>query len=100
VEAPVWDPSSTTGSYQIIFRNRNGTRGAEVSLRIQGDNLFLSSLVAVDADTGEYKWHYQETPSDEWDYDSAQGIILTQLQINGVQRQVLLHAPKKWFFSM
>jgi len=62
------------------------------------DNLFTSSLIALKPDTGEYVWHYQENPSDEWDYDSAQQIILADLTINGQGRQVLLHAPKNGFF--
>jgi quinohemoprotein ethanol dehydrogenase len=63
-----------------------------------GDNLFLSSIVAVDAKTGEYRWHYQETPGEEWDYTSTQSIVLADLPIKGEQRQVLMHAPKNGFF--
>ena len=62
------------------------------------DNLFTSCLVALRPDTGEYVWHYQEDPADEWDYDSAQQIILADLHIDGRLRQVLLHAPKNGFF--
>lgn len=62
------------------------------------DNLFLSSIVAVNADTGEYAWHYQEVPGDMWDYDSDESIILADLTINGQARKVLLHAPKNGFF--
>lgn len=62
------------------------------------DNLYLSSVVAVDANTGEYKCHYQETPGETWDYTATQPIILTRLTIGGVERQVLLHAPKNGFF--
>jgi quinohemoprotein ethanol dehydrogenase len=64
----------------------------------KGDNLFISSIVAVDADTGSYKWHYQETPGDQWDYDSIADITLTELDIDGARRKVLLHAPKNGFF--
>jgi len=63
-----------------------------------GDNLFLSSIVALDADTGEYRWHYQTTPSDTWDYTATQHMILTTLSINGEQRKVLMQAPKNGFF--
>jgi alcohol dehydrogenase (cytochrome c)/quinohemoprotein ethanol dehydrogenase len=63
-----------------------------------GDNLFICSIVALKADTGEYVWHYQETPGDAWDYDSNQSIILADLNINGSARKVLLHAPKNGFF--
>ncbi|MBX5461427.1 MAG: PQQ-dependent dehydrogenase, methanol/ethanol family [Steroidobacteraceae bacterium] len=63
-----------------------------------GDNLFLCSIVALDVKTGEYRWHYQETPGEEWDYTCTQSIVLADLEINGKQRQVLLHAPKNGFF--
>jgi PQQ-dependent dehydrogenase (methanol/ethanol family) len=63
-----------------------------------GDNLFLSSIVALDADTGEYQWHYQTTPGDTWDYTATQHIILADLEIDGEQRKVLMQAPKNGFF--
>ncbi|WP_417547499.1 PQQ-dependent dehydrogenase, methanol/ethanol family [Marinobacter segnicrescens] len=63
-----------------------------------GDNLFLASIVALDPDTGEYQWHYQETPADNWDYTSTQDIILADLPVDGETRKVLLHAPKNGFF--
>jgi len=62
------------------------------------DNLFTSSIVALKPDTGEYVWHYQENPGDEWDYDSDEQIILADLKIDGHLSQVLLHAPKNGFF--
>jgi quinohemoprotein ethanol dehydrogenase len=63
-----------------------------------GDNLFLCSIVAVDAATGEYRWHYQESPGEEWDYTCTQSIVQAQLTIDGRERRVLLHAPKNGFF--
>ena len=60
----------------------------------QGDNLFLSSIVAVDAKTGAYRWHYQVDPGDSWDYNSAMDIELADLTIGGVHRKVLMTAPK------
>lgn len=64
----------------------------------KGDNLFLSSIVAVNADTGEYAWHYQTTPGDAWDFTATQHMILAELPINGKQRKVLMQAPKNGFF--
>ena len=66
----------------------------------KGDNLFISSIVALDADTGAYKWHYQETPGDQWDYDAVQNMTLADLTIDGKPRKVLMHAPKNGFFYM
>ena len=63
-----------------------------------GDNLFLSSIVAVDADTGVYKWHYQTTPEDNWDYTAVQDMSLADMEIDGEMKKVLLQAPKNGFF--
>jgi len=63
-----------------------------------GDNLFLSSILALDADTGEYAWHYQTTPGENWDYNSAMDIVLAELEWEGKSRHVLMHAPKNGFF--
>jgi quinohemoprotein ethanol dehydrogenase len=63
-----------------------------------GDNLFLSSIVAVNADSGAYLWHYQTTPGDQWDYTATQQMILADLVINGVSRKVIMQAPKNGFF--
>lgn len=63
-----------------------------------GDNLYLASIVALNPDTGEYVWHYQETPGDHWDYTSTQSLILADLQIDGRMRKVIMHAPKNGFF--
>jgi quinohemoprotein ethanol dehydrogenase len=63
-----------------------------------GDNLFLSSIVALNADDGSYVWHYQTTPGDSWNYSAVESIVLADLEINGVERKVLLQAPKNGFF--
>ncbi|RDI10050.1 quinohemoprotein ethanol dehydrogenase [Comamonas sp. AG1104] len=63
-----------------------------------GDNLYLGSIVALDPDTGAYKWHYQETPGDNWDFTSAQDIVQADIRIDGKLRKVLLHAPKNGYF--
>lgn len=63
-----------------------------------GDDLFLDSIVAVDASTGRMKWWYQETPNDSWDYDATAPMVLADLRINGQVRKVLMQAPKNGFF--
>lgn len=63
-----------------------------------GDNLYLSSIVALNADKGELEWHYQTTPGETWDYTATQQIILADLNIEGVSRKVLMQAPKNGFF--
>jgi len=63
-----------------------------------GDNLFLASIVALDADTGKYCWHYQINPGESWDYNAAMDIELATLSIDGKPRKVLMQAPKNGFF--
>ena len=63
-----------------------------------GDNLFLASIVALDADTGAYVWHYQVNPGESWDYVADMDIELADLAIGGRMRPVILHAPKNGFF--
>ncbi|QQS49559.1 MAG: PQQ-dependent dehydrogenase, methanol/ethanol family [Acidobacteriota bacterium] len=63
-----------------------------------GDNLYLSSILALKPDSGELVWHYQTTPGDSWDYTATQHMILADLQIDGKSRKVLMQAPKNGFF--
>ena len=63
-----------------------------------GDNLFVSSIVALDVATGRMKWYYQETPGDSWDYAATSHMILADLQWNGQVRQVIMQAPKNGIF--
>jgi quinohemoprotein ethanol dehydrogenase len=63
-----------------------------------GDNLFLCSIVALDADTGKYAWHYQTTPGETWDYNSNMDMVLADLKIDGKPVKALMHAPKNGFF--
>jgi quinohemoprotein ethanol dehydrogenase len=63
-----------------------------------GDNLFLASIVALDAKTGAYRWHYQTTPGETWDYTATQPIILADLTVDGRARKVAMQAPKNGFF--
>ncbi|WP_370236511.1 MULTISPECIES: PQQ-dependent dehydrogenase, methanol/ethanol family [Henriciella] len=87
---------------QVIFGVGNGSPW-NANLRdpnSDGDNLFVSSIVAVNADTGEYNWHYQTTPRDNWDYTATQHIMLADLPLgeNGASRRVAMQAPKNGFF--
>ncbi len=63
-----------------------------------GDNLFLSSIVALKPDTGEYVWHYQTTPGETWDYTATQHIIVADLKWGDKTRRVVMQAPKNGFF--
>jgi quinohemoprotein ethanol dehydrogenase len=63
-----------------------------------GDNLYLSSIVSLNPDTGEYNWHYQETPAETWDYTATQQIMLADMEWQGENKKVIWHAPKNGFF--
>ncbi len=63
-----------------------------------GDNLYLSSIVALRPETGKYVWHFQTTPGDNWDYNAAQSLVLADLTIQGRPRKVIMQAPKNGFF--
>jgi PQQ-dependent dehydrogenase (methanol/ethanol family) len=96
----VWDSISYDPDLNLVyFGAGNGSPWSAVN-RSDGksDNLFLSSIIAVNADTGQYVWHYQPTPDDSWDYDATQHLMLADLPINGVPRKVLMQASKNGFF--
>lgn len=63
----------------------------------KGDQLYSSSIIALDPDTGKYVWHYQVNPRDAWDYGSNTQITLADLTIEGRPRRVLMQAPKNGF---
>ena len=63
-----------------------------------GDNLYLSSILALRPDTGEQVWYFQTTPGDAWDFTATQQMILADLMIDGRLRKVLMQAPKNGFF--
>ena len=71
-----------------------GRTGTETFEADGGDNLYLSSIVAVDVATGAYRWHYQTTPGDTWDYTATQPLTLADLEIEGKTRKVIMQAPK------
>jgi quinohemoprotein ethanol dehydrogenase len=97
---PVWDAISFDPKLNLLyFGVGNGVQWAR-SARSEGkgDNLYLASIVALHADTGEYAWHYQATPGEEWDFDAVQQLVLADLRIDGKPRQVLMQANKNGFF--
>jgi quinohemoprotein ethanol dehydrogenase len=65
---------------------------------VSGDNLYTCAIVALDADSGKYLWHYQVNPRDAWDFDAAEQMTLAELNVAGRQRKVLMQAPKNGFF--
>ncbi|MEH6635148.1 MAG: PQQ-dependent dehydrogenase, methanol/ethanol family [Halioglobus sp.] len=96
----VWDAMAYDPELDLLyFGVGNGTPwNREIRSPGGGDNLYLSSIVAVRPDTGEYVWHYQTTPGETWDYTATQHIILADITIGGEVRKVLMQAPKNGFF--
>jgi PQQ-dependent dehydrogenase (methanol/ethanol family) len=97
---PVWDAISYDPKLDLIyFGTGNGVQWARSARSAgKGDNLYLSSIIALHADTGEYAWHYQATPGEEWDFDAVQQLVLADLNIEGKPRHVLMQANKNGFF--
>jgi len=96
----VWDSMAHDPELDLLYIGvGNGTPwNQEIRSPGGGDNLFLSSIVALRPDTGEYVWHYQTTPGETWDYTATQHILLAELEIDGRSRKVLMQAPKNGFF--
>ena len=96
----IWDAMAYDPELDLLYVGTGNGSPWNQHLRSPagGDNLFLASIVALRPDTGEYVWHYQNTPGDTWDYTSTQHMILADLEIEGQMRQVLMQAPKNGFF--
>ena len=93
--AMTFDPTTRS----IILGVGNGSPwNHKVRSAGQGDNLFLASVVALDADSGAYKWHYQVNPGESWDYNASMDMALADLMIDGRSRKVLMTVPKNGFF--
>jgi PQQ-dependent dehydrogenase (methanol/ethanol family) len=96
----VWDSMAYDPQLDLLYIGvGNGASwNRQIRSAGKGDNLYLSSIVALRPDTGEYVWHFQTTPGDEWDYTATQHMILADLRIGGKLRKVLMQAPKNGFF--
>lgn len=91
----VWDSITyDPATNLVLFGTGNAEPWNPAAMGREGDALYTSSIVAVNADTGEYAWHFQETPEDRWDFDSAAQITIADIDVNGQKRHVAIHAPK------
>ena len=95
-----WDSIVYDTKTDLLFVGTGNGSPWNHTIRSQGkgDNLFLSSILALKPETGEYVWHYQTTPGDNWDYTATQQIMIADLPIGGRQRHVVMQAPKNGFF--
>lgn len=96
----VWDAMAYDPDLDLLYIGVGNGSPWNQALRSPegGDNLFLSSIVALDPEDGSYQWHYQTVPGETWDYTATQHIMLADLEIDGVQRRVVMQAPKNGFF--
>jgi quinohemoprotein ethanol dehydrogenase len=96
--APVWNGMAYDAEADLVYVGTGQPAPWSSSIRGPGDALFTSSIIAVRGATGQYVWHYQPTPGDDWDYDSIADIMLVDVEIDGRMRKTLMHAPKNGFF--
>ncbi|NCQ48371.1 MAG: PQQ-dependent dehydrogenase, methanol/ethanol family, partial [Sphingomonadales bacterium] len=89
-----YDPAT---GYVLVGTGNGGPYHTQKRSPKGGDQLYLASIVALDAKNGRVKWYYQETPNDNWDFTSTQPMILTDMTIDGEERPVVIHAPKNGF---
>ena len=96
----VWDSMAYDPGLDLLYIGTGNGSPWNHSLRSEGkgDNLFLASIVALRPDTGEYVWHYQSTPGENWDHTATQQITIADLTIDGRKRHVLMQLPKNGFF--
>jgi alcohol dehydrogenase (cytochrome c) len=94
----IWTPGSYDPELNLVYWG-TGNAGPDYNgLEREGDNLYTASIVALDADTGKLRWHYQFTPHDIWDYDSTQMPVVADLTLGGELRKVVLFANRNGFF--
>ena len=96
----VWDSMAYDAGLNLLYIGvGNGAPwNREIRSPGGGDNLFLSSIVALNPNDGSRVWHYQTTPGESWDYTATQHMILAELEIDGRSRKVIMQAPKNGFF--
>jgi alcohol dehydrogenase (cytochrome c)/quinohemoprotein ethanol dehydrogenase len=95
-----WDAMAYDPKLDLLYFGTDNGAPWNHAVRGGGDNLFTSSIIAVRPDTGEYVWHFQNTPGESWDYSAVQQLTLADLMIDGKTRQVIMQAPKNGFFYL
>lgn len=96
----VWDGMAYDPELNLLYIGTGNAAPYPRKLRSPagGDNLFLSSIIAINPDNGRMVWYYQTTPADNWDFTATQKMILADLVIEGQTRKVIMQAPKNGFF--
>jgi quinohemoprotein ethanol dehydrogenase len=95
--ATIWNTPTVDPDLGMIYFS-TGNAGPDFNGSVRpGDNLFSASILALDAKTGEYRWHFQEVHHDIWDFDAPSPVMLFDLNVNGEQRKVVAEAGKTGF---
>jgi quinohemoprotein ethanol dehydrogenase len=99
--ATIWQTPAVDPELGLIYFT-TGNPGPDFNGRIRrGDNLFSVSVLAVEAKTGKYRWHFQQVHHDIWDYDSPNPVILFDVKINGRPRKAVAEASKTgWVYIL
>src|SRR3954447_16140059 len=99
--APIWQTPAVDPQLGMLYLSTGNASPDDFGGARAGDNLFTSSIVAIDAKTGKYRWHYQLVHHDIWDYDAPSPVVLFNAQIQGKQRQALAEASKTgWVYIL
>ncbi|WP_429492843.1 PQQ-dependent dehydrogenase, methanol/ethanol family [Pseudomonas sp. S30_BP2TU TE3576] len=96
----VWDSMAYDPQLDLLYIGTGNGSPWNRNIRSPqgGDNLYLSSILAIHPDSGRLAWHYQVTPGDSWDFTATQQLTLAELEIGGKPRKVIMQAPKNGFF--
>jgi quinohemoprotein ethanol dehydrogenase len=96
----VWDAMAYDPQLDLLYFGTDNGGPWNKKFRSPGssDDLFITSIIAVRPDTGEYVWHFQNTPGEMWDYSATQSLVLAELTIGGQLRHVIMQAPKNGYF--
>src|ERR1700756_4770644 len=90
----VWNPPAIDADLGLVYLSVGNAAPDILGENRAGDNLFAASIVAVDLNTGNAVWHFQEVHHDIWDYDSAQPAVLFPLEKDGKHYSALGHCSK------
>jgi quinohemoprotein ethanol dehydrogenase len=99
--APVWQTPAVDPELGLMYFSTGNASPDLDGSRRAGDNLFAASIVAVDAKTGEYRWHFQQVHHDIWDYDSPSPVVLFDVEIDGEEHKGIAEASKTgWLYLL
>jgi quinohemoprotein ethanol dehydrogenase len=99
--APVWQTPAVDPALGLLYFSTGNTSPDFDGSDRKGDNLFANSIVALDAKTGEYRWHFQQVHHDIWDLDSPSPVVLFDVKVDGQMRHALAEASKTgWVYIL